>query len=165
MKPFRQPRPLPSGVRSLTPIEHHYVQSRLGGQRLGRWDTLVLGGGVMCSAALLIQLFLSDGIGVDSIFVLVVGTLSIVMLCAMWQVIWQRRFAVDEHVSLLRGTVAVYATKITNQQTGGRTASHTFDIGEQRLILPFDLERACRQMVNQTVDAFTVYVHKSNPLN
>ncbi len=151
--------------RSLTPIEHRYVQSRLRDQRLGRWTTLVFGGGAMCFATLLIQLFLSDGIGAASIFVLVVGTLSIILLCAMLRVIWQRRFAVDEHVSLLRGTVAVYATQLPNPQTGGRTTSHTFYIGKQRLILPFDFERTCRQMVNQTVDAFVVYVHKSNPLN
>lgn len=165
MKPPCQPRPLPSDVRSLTPIEHRYVQSRLRDLRLGRWATLVFGGGVMCSAALLIQLFLSDGISAASIFVLVVGTLSIILLCALLRVIWQRRFAVDEHVSLLRGTVAVYATQLPNPQTGDGTVSHTFYIGEQRLILPFDFERTCRLMVNQRVDAFVVYVHKSNPLN
>lgn len=165
MKLPRQPRPLPTDVRSVTPIEHRYVQSRLRDQRLGRWATLFCGGGVMCAAALLIQLFLSDGIGVDSIIVLVVGTLSIVLSCVLLRVIWQRQFAVDEHVSLLRGTLTVYATRLTNPQTGGRTTSHTFYIGEQRLIMPFDTEGVCRQMVNQTVDAFVVYVHKSNPLN
>ena len=165
MKPPRQPRPLPTDVRSLTPIEHRYVQSRLRDQRLGRWITLVCGIGVMGAMVLLIQLFLSEGIGVDSIIVLVVGTLSIVMSCVLLRVLWQRQFAVDEHVSLLRGTLTAYSTRVTNPQTGGSTSTRTYYIGEQRLILPFDTEKVCRQVANQQVDAFVVYVHKSNPLN
>ena len=165
MKPPRQPRPLPTDVRSLTPIEHRYVQSRLRDQRLGRWITLVCGIGVMGAMVLLIQLFLSEGIGVDSIVVFMVGTLSIILCGAMMRVLWRRQFAVDEHVSLLRGTLTAYSTRVTNPQTGGSTSTRTYYIGEQRLILPFDTEEVCRRVANQQVDAFVVYVHKSNPLN
>jgi len=165
MKPPRQPRPLPTDVRSLTPIEHRYVQSRLRDQRLGRWITLVCGIGVMGAMVLLIQLFLSEGIGVDSIVVFMVGTLSIILCGAMMRVLWRRQFAVDEHVSLLRGTLTAYSTRVTNPQTGGSTSTRTYYIGEQRLIMPFDTENVCRLVANQQVDAFVVYVHKSNPLN
>lgn len=65
----------------------------------------------------------------------------------------------------LRGTLTAYSTRVTNPQTGGSTSTRTYYIGEQRLILPFDTENVCRQVANQPVHAFVVYVHKSNPLN
>lgn len=42
MKPPRAARPLPTDLRSLTPIELRCMQSRLRGQRLGRWITLAM---------------------------------------------------------------------------------------------------------------------------
>lgn len=165
MKPPRPTKQLPTDLRSLTPIEHRYVQSRLRDQRLGRWITLVCAVGVMSAMVLLIQLFLGEGIALDSIMVLVVGTLSIILCGAMVRVLWQRRFAVDEHVSLLRGTLTAYSTRVNNPQTGGSSSTRTYYIGELRLILPFETEEVCRRAANRQVDAFVVYLHKSNPLN
>lgn len=167
MNTRRPPTRIPADLQTLTPIEHRYVQSRLRGQRQGRWVLLCCIVGLMSMAAMMIQVIVTEAKEADAESVFLVSLLvgCIAACLPLLRLTWQRQFTIDDHVSLLRGTLSVYSTRLTNPQTGGGTSTRTYYIGEQRLIMPFDTENVCRLVANQQVDAFVVYVHKSNPLN